>query len=84
VDWTQWTESKAWKDATISWARLWHPYSGMRVVLYSSINLKKGPTINNEYYIALLERLNDEIKKKQPHLKKKPLMFHQTMHRVTK
>jgi hypothetical protein len=56
----------------------------MRVVLYSSINLKKGPTINNEYYIALLERLNDEIKKKQPHLKKKPLMFHQTMHRVTK
>jgi hypothetical protein len=27
-------------------------------------NLEKGQTINNEYYMALLERLNDEIKKK--------------------
>jgi hypothetical protein len=24
--------------------------------------LKKGQTINNEYYMALFERLNDEIK----------------------
>jgi hypothetical protein len=28
--------------------------------------LKKGQTINSEYRIALLERLNDEIKKKRP------------------
>jgi hypothetical protein len=28
--------------------------------------LEKGQTINSEYYIALLERLNDEIKKNGP------------------
>jgi hypothetical protein len=33
--------------------------------------LDKGQTINSVYYIALLERLNDEIKKKRRHLKKK-------------
>jgi [histone H3]-lysine36 N-dimethyltransferase SETMAR len=39
--------------------------------------LEKGHTINSEYYIALLERLNAEIKKKRPHLKKKKVLFHQ-------
>lgn len=39
--------------------------------------LEKGRTINSDYYIALLERLNDEIKKKRPHLKKKKVLFHQ-------
>jgi hypothetical protein len=33
--------------------------------------LAKDQTFNSEYYIALLERLNDEINKKQPHSKKK-------------
>jgi hypothetical protein len=33
--------------------------------------LEKGQTINSEYNMALLERLNDEIKKKGPDLKKK-------------
>jgi [histone H3]-lysine36 N-dimethyltransferase SETMAR len=33
--------------------------------------------ISNENYIALLERLNDEIKKKRSHLKKKKVLFHQ-------
>jgi [histone H3]-lysine36 N-dimethyltransferase SETMAR len=28
-------------------------------------------------YIALLERLNDEIHKKRPHFKKKKVLFHQ-------
>jgi hypothetical protein len=28
--------------------------------------LEKGQTINSEYYIALMERLNDEIKKNGP------------------
>jgi hypothetical protein len=37
--------------------------------------LEKGQNINNEYYMALLERLNDEIMKKRPHLKK--VLFHQ-------
>jgi hypothetical protein len=39
--------------------------------------LEKGQTINSEYYIALLERLTDEIKKKRPHLKKKKVLFFQ-------
>jgi hypothetical protein len=39
--------------------------------------LEKGQTINSDYYIALLERLNAEIKKKRPHLKKKKVLFHQ-------
>jgi [histone H3]-lysine36 N-dimethyltransferase SETMAR len=30
-----------------------------------------------QYYIALLKRLNDEIKKKRPHLKKKKVLFYQ-------
>jgi hypothetical protein len=37
---------------------------------------EKGQNINNEYYIALLERLSDEIKKR-PFLKKKKVLFHQ-------
>jgi [histone H3]-lysine36 N-dimethyltransferase SETMAR len=39
--------------------------------------LEKGQTINNVYYIALLERLNNKIKKKRPHLKKTKVLFHQ-------
>lgn len=39
--------------------------------------LEKGQTINSDYYIALLERLKDEITKKRPHLKKKKVLFHQ-------
>ncbi|XP_054734619.1 histone-lysine N-methyltransferase SETMAR-like [Anastrepha obliqua] len=33
--------------------------------------LQKGQTINSDYYIALLERLKDEIAKKRPHMAKK-------------
>jgi [histone H3]-lysine36 N-dimethyltransferase SETMAR len=40
-------------------------------------HLEKVQTINKKYYIALLERLNDEIKKKRLHLKKKRVLFHQ-------
>lgn len=39
--------------------------------------LQKGQIINSDYYIALLERLKDEIAKKRPHLKKKKVLFHQ-------
>jgi flagellar motor protein MotB len=38
---------------------------------------EKGQSINSEYYIALLERLNDEIKNKRPDLKKLKVQFHQ-------
>jgi 5S rRNA maturation endonuclease (ribonuclease M5) len=33
--------------------------------------IEKGQNINSEYSMALLEHLNDEIKKKRPKLKKK-------------
>jgi hypothetical protein len=33
--------------------------------------LEKDQTINRKYYIVLLEHINDEIKRKRPHLKKK-------------
>ena len=39
--------------------------------------LEKGRTINSEYYIALLVRLEEEIARKQPQMKKKKVLFHQ-------
>lgn len=39
--------------------------------------LKKGTTINSDYYCALLDRLKAEIAKKRPHLQKKKVLFHQ-------
>ncbi|KAF7273833.1 hypothetical protein GWI33_013479 [Rhynchophorus ferrugineus] len=38
---------------------------------------KEGTTINSDYYIALLDRLRDEIAEKQPHLKKNKVLLHQ-------
>ena len=38
--------------------------------------LQKGRTITGAYYAALLNRLVDEIKKKQLNLKKKKILFH--------
>ena len=38
--------------------------------------LQKGRTINGEYYANLLQRLDDEIKEKRPHLAKKKVLFH--------
>ena len=37
----------------------------------------KGQTINSDYYIALLDRLEDAIKKKRPHMAKKKPLFQQ-------
>ena len=37
--------------------------------------LDKGRTITGAYYVALLDRLVDQIRKKRPHLKKK-ILFH--------
>jgi hypothetical protein len=38
--------------------------------------LKQGHTINSEYKMALLERLNDEIKKKTAPFEAKKVLFH--------
>ena len=39
--------------------------------------LSKGQSINNDYYFALLDRLEDAIKKKRPHMAKKKTLFSQ-------
>ena len=39
--------------------------------------LKKGKTINDEYYANLLHRSTGENKEKRPHLAKKEVLFHQ-------
>lgn len=38
--------------------------------------LEKGKTITGKYYASLLDRLNDEIKKKRPHLPKEKIPYH--------
>jgi len=38
--------------------------------------LQKGRTVTGEYYAALLDKLNDEIKKKRPHMAKKKVLYH--------
>ena len=48
----------------------------MHGILHIDI-LPKGQTINSDYYIALLDRLKDAIKKKRPHMAKKKLQFQQ-------
>lgn len=45
--------------------------------------LEKDKTINSEYYMALLDRLSVEIKKKQPHIQKKKCCYTKTMLHVT-
>jgi hypothetical protein len=50
-------------------ARLWHQYYEMRVVLYSSITSKRARPSTTSITLALLERLNDEIKKKRHNFK---------------
>lgn len=39
--------------------------------------LEHGKTINKQYYCALLDRLDTEIKAKRPHMAKKKVLFHQ-------
>ncbi|XP_055306592.1 histone-lysine N-methyltransferase SETMAR-like, partial [Sitodiplosis mosellana] len=38
--------------------------------------LERGKTITGPYYATLLDRLDDEIKVKRPHLQKKKVLFH--------
>ena len=44
--------------------------------------LEKGETITGAYYASLLDRLNNEIKEKRPHLTKKKVLLHQDNARV--
>jgi hypothetical protein len=47
-----------------------------RVIIFIGY-LEKGQNINSEYYMALLEHLNDEIKKKNGPIRRKKVLFHQ-------
>jgi 5S rRNA maturation endonuclease (ribonuclease M5) len=53
-----------------------------RVIIFIDY-LEKGQNINSEYYMALLEHLNDEIKKKTAQFDEKRCCFIKTMHCVT-
>ena len=46
---------------------------GILVIEY----LEKGKTIKSDYYMALLDQLSGEIKKKRPYMEKKKELFHQ-------
>ena len=50
----------------------WDPH-GILLIDYP----ENGKTINSDYYMALLDRLSIEIKKKRPHMQKKKVLFHQ-------
>ena len=39
--------------------------------------LEKGKTINSDYYMAFLDPLSAEIKKKRPHMQNEEVLFHQ-------
>ena len=44
--------------------------------------LQKGKTINGEYYPNLLDRFNEYLKRKRPHMAKKKVLFYQDNARV--
>ena len=56
-------------------ATLWHPYFEAHGILFIDY-LEKSKTINNDYYMSLLDQLIAEIKKKRPHMQKKKVLFH--------
>ena len=45
-----------------------------REIIYTDY-LKKGQSITGAYYVLLLHRLSEKVKKRRPHLKK--ILFHQ-------
>lgn len=57
-------------------AELWRLYIGDAYGIIFIDFLEKEKAINSDYYIALLERLQDEIVERRPHLNKKKVLFH--------
>ena len=72
VDSSWWKPSKANKNSTV----VWQGY-GIRILGRAWYFVYRGITINSDYYMALLDRLSAEIKKKWPHMQKKKVLFHQ-------
>ena len=76
VEWTATGESRPKRPTTQQWAGkvmasvFWDAHG----ILFINC-LEKGKTINSDYYMASLDRLSAEIKKKQPHMQKKKVLF---------
>lgn len=46
--------------------------------------LEKGRTVTADYYVSLLDQLEEKIKEKRPHMQKKKTSIFKTMHQLTK
>ena len=77
AEWTAAGESRTKRPRTQQWtgkvmASVFWDAHGILFIDY----IEKGKTINSDYYMALLNRLSAEIKKKRPHMQKKKVLFH--------
>jgi len=79
MDFIGWTSSEEGEDRK----------AGMMVTVFwdtrDIIHIDYFPskqTINDDYYAALLDRFNNILKKKRPHLAKKKVLFHQDNARI--
>ena len=78
AEWTAAGESHPKRPKAQHWAGkvmasvFWDPH-GILFIDY----LKKGKIIKSDYYMALRDRLSEEIKKKRPHMQKKKVLSHQ-------
>ena len=78
AEWTAAGESRSKRPKVQKWAGkfmasvFWDAH-GILFIDY----LEKGKTINSDYYMALVDRSSADIKKKQPHMQKKKVLFHQ-------
>ena len=67
----KWPETQQWAGKVMA-SVFWNEH-GIFFIDY----LEKGKIINSDYYMALLNRLSAEVKKKRPHMQEKKVMFHQ-------
>ena len=78
-----WLNSSRWKPSKVSkkprsqLAKLWTPYFGVCTEIFFINNFEKGKTINSEYYMALLDWLSKELKKKKCPQNVQKVLFHQ-------
>jgi|SRR5687768_3191449 len=77
AEWLQWGENrpkrpKTQRSAGKVMASIFWDSHGIIIIDY----LEKGRTITGEYYVTLLDRLDNAIKEKRPHLQKKKVLFH--------
>ena len=84
AEWTAAGESRLKRPKTQQWAGkvmasvFWDAH-GILFIDY----LEKSKTINSDYYMALMDRSSEEIKKKRPYMQNKKCCSTKTMHRAT-